>query len=175
MIQTFSHCVLCCAEEVDLDELLSTRLVSFLMDHQQEIFKVPTYLQVAVQDHIEYVKMAQVGGITEVWCKYPGEEICAILPTYSYCERITPQEFEEQRVSTSQAAVAELLENIIKDKNLSVKEKKKKLKQFQKEYPLIYQNRFPTTENEAVLFENKPTIKQPMLSIRKPKLRSLRS
>ncbi|OXB82181.1 UNVERIFIED_CONTAM: hypothetical protein H355_009060 [Colinus virginianus] len=167
MIQTFSRCVLCCAEEVDLDELLSTRLVSFLMDHQQEIFKVPTYLQVAVQDHIEYVKMAQ--------CKYPGEEICAILPTYSYCERITPQEFEEQRVSTSQAAVAELLENIIKDKNLSVKEKKKKLKQFQKEYPLIYQNRFPTTENEAVLFENKPTIKQPMLSIRKPKLRSLRS
>uniref|UniRef100_A0A8V0ZVJ9 DEP domain containing 1 n=1 Tax=Gallus gallus TaxID=9031 RepID=A0A8V0ZVJ9_CHICK len=166
MIQTFSRCVLCCAEEVDLDELLSTRLVSFLMDHQQEIFKVPTYLQVAVQDHLEYMKVAQ--------CKYPGEEICAILPTYSYCEQITPQEFEEQKVSTSQAAVAELLENIIKDKNLSVKEKKKKLKQFQKEYPLIYQNRFPTTENEAMLFENKPTIKQPMLSLRKPKFRSLR-
>ncbi|KAI6064253.1 DEP domain-containing protein 1A [Aix galericulata] len=156
MIQTFSRCVLCCAEEVDLDELLSTRLVSFLMDHQQEIFKVPTYLQVAVQDHIEYGK-------------YPREEICAILPTYSYCKQITPQEFEEQKVSTSQAAVAELLENIIKDKNLSVKDKKKKLKQFQKEYPLIYQNRFPTTENEAILFENKPTIKQPMLSLRKPK------
>ncbi|NXL02350.1 DEP1A protein, partial [Mesembrinibis cayennensis] len=166
MIQTFSRCVLCCAEEVDLDELLSTRLVSFLMDHQQEIFKVPTYLQVAVQDHIEYMKMAQ--------CKYPEEEICAILPTYSYCKQITPQEFEEQKVSTSQAAVAELLENIIKDKNLSVKDKKKKLKQFQKEYPLIYQNRFPTTENEAMLFENKPTIKQPMLSLRKPRFRSLR-
>ena len=66
MIQTFSRCVLCCAEEDDLDELLSTRLVSFLMDHQQEIFKVPTYLQVAVRDHIEYVKMAQVGGMIEV-------------------------------------------------------------------------------------------------------------
>ncbi|NXI91315.1 DEP1A protein, partial [Psophia crepitans] len=166
MIQTFSRCVLCCAEEVDLDELLSTRLVSFLMDHQQEIFKVPTYLQVAVQDHIEYVRMAQ--------CACPKEEICAILPTYSYCKQITSQEFEEQKVSTSQAAVAELLENIIKDKNLSVKDKKKKLKQFQKEYPLIYQNRFPTTENEAMLFENKPTIKQPMLSLRKPRFRSLR-
>ncbi|XP_040466257.1 DEP domain-containing protein 1A isoform X2 [Falco naumanni] len=166
MIQTFSRCVLCCAEEVDLDELLSTRLVSFLMDHQQEIFKVPTYLQVAVQDHIEYMKMAE--------CKYPKEEICAILPTYSYCKQITPQEFEEQKVSTSQAAVAELLENIIKDKNLSVKDKKKKLKQFQKEYPLIYQNRFPTTENEAMLFENKPTIKQPILSLSKPRFRSLR-
>ncbi|NWW44964.1 DEP1A protein, partial [Pedionomus torquatus] len=166
MIQTFSRCVLCCAEEVDLDELLSTRLVSFLMDHQQEIFKVPTYLQVAVRDHLEYMKVAQ--------CKYRKDEICAILPTYSYCKQITPEEFEEQKVSTSQAAVAELLENIIKDKNLSLKDKKKKLKQFQKEYPLIYQNRFPTTENEAVLFENKPTIKQPMLSLRKPRFRSLR-
>ncbi|NXP48113.1 DEP1A protein, partial [Heliornis fulica] len=166
MIQTFSRCVLCCAQEVDLDELLSTRLVSFLMDHHQEVFKVPTYLQAAVQDHIEHVKAAQ--------CKHPREEICAILPTYSYCEQITCQEFEEQKVSTSQAAVAELLENIIKDKNLSVKDKKKKLKQFQKEYPAIYQNRFPTTENEAMLFENKPTIKQPMLSLRKPRFRSLR-
>lgn len=64
--------------------------------------------------------------------KYPREEICAILPTYSYCKQITPQEFEEQKVSTSQAAVAELLENIIKDKNLSVKDKKKKLKQVRK-------------------------------------------
>ncbi|KGL77042.1 DEP domain-containing protein 1A, partial [Tinamus guttatus] len=166
MIHTFSRCVLCCAEEVDLDELLSTRLVSFLMDHQQEVFKVPTYLQVAVEDHIEYMKMAQ--------CKRPSEEVCAILPTYSYCKQITPQEFEEQKVSTSQAAVAELLENIIKDKNLSLKDKKKKLKQFQKEYPLIYRNRFPTTENEAMLFESKPTIKQPMLSLRKTRFRSLR-
>ncbi|XP_074858884.1 DEP domain-containing protein 1A isoform X2 [Carettochelys insculpta] len=166
MIQTFSQCVLCCAEEVDLDDLLATRLVSFLMDHQQDIFQVPTYLQVAVQDHIDSLKTAQF--------QYPGEEISAILPTYSYCKRITPEEFDEQKVSTSQAAVAELLENIIRDKNLSLKDKKKKLKQFQKEYPLIYKNRFPTTESEAILFEDKPTIKQPMLSLKKPKFRSLR-
>lgn len=66
MIQTFSRCVLCCAEEVDLDELLATRLVSFLMDHQQEIFQVPTYLQAAVQDHIAYMKTAQVGPVIKV-------------------------------------------------------------------------------------------------------------
>ncbi|NXY11603.1 DEP1A protein, partial [Pteruthius melanotis] len=166
LIQTFSRCVLRCAQEEELDELLSTRLVSFLMDHQQEIFQVPTYLQVAVRDHLEYLKVAR--------CKQEKEEIGAILPTYSYCKQITPQEFEEQKVSTSQAAVAELLESIIKDKNLSVKDKKKKLKQFQKEYPQIYGSRFPTTETEALLLENKPTIKQPMLSLRKPKFRSLR-
>ncbi|XP_029442274.1 DEP domain-containing protein 1A-like isoform X3 [Rhinatrema bivittatum] len=166
MIQTFSRCVLCCAEEVDLDELLATRLVSFLMDHHQEILQVPVYLANAVQDHIEYLKKVQI--------KYPGAELSATLPVYSFCKQISPQEFEEQKVSTSQAAIVELLESIIKDTTLSVKDKKRKLKQFQKEYPDIYQSRFPTTESEAKLFGDKPTIKQPMLILRKPKFRSLR-
>ncbi|XP_072505912.1 DEP domain-containing protein 1A isoform X2 [Notamacropus eugenii] len=121
MIQTFSRCVLCCAEEVDLDELLATRLVSFLMDHHQEILQVPSHLQAAVEKHLDYLRK---GHIT-----YPGDELIAALPTYSYCKQISTQEFDEQKVSTSQVAVAELLENIIKDKRLPLKEKKKKLKQ----------------------------------------------
>ncbi|XP_061489382.1 DEP domain-containing protein 1A isoform X1 [Rhineura floridana] len=167
MIQTFSRCVLCCEEEVDLDELLAIRLVSFLMDHHQEILEVPTYLQVAVQEHIETLKTTQM--------EFLGEELSTIFPTYSYCKRITSQEFDEQKIYTSQAAVAELLESIIKDKKLSLKDKKKKLKLFQKEYPQIYQNRFPTTESEAILFEDRPAIKQPMLSLRKPKFRTMRN
>ncbi|NXS35372.1 DEP1A protein, partial [Pomatostomus ruficeps] len=59
LIQTFSRCVLRCAQEEDLDELLSARLLSFLMDHQQQIFQVPTYLQLAVRDHLEYLRAAQ--------------------------------------------------------------------------------------------------------------------
>ncbi|XP_070448422.1 DEP domain-containing protein 1A isoform X1 [Equus przewalskii] len=166
MIHTFSRCVLCCAEEVDLDELLAARLVSFLMDHHQEILQVPSYLQTAVEKHLDYLKKGHI--------KNPGEGLMVPLPTYSYCKQISAQEFDEQKVSTSQAALAELLENIIKNKSLPLKEKRKKLKQFQKEYPLIYQKRFPTTESEAALFGDKPTIKQPMLILRKPKFRSLR-
>ncbi|XP_011364021.1 DEP domain-containing protein 1A isoform X3 [Pteropus vampyrus] len=166
MIHTFSRCVLCCSEEVDLDELLAARLVSFLMDHHQEILQVPSYLQSAVEKHLDYLKKGHI--------KNPGDELIAPLPTYSYCMQISAQEFDEQKVSTSQAAIAELLENIIKNKSLPLKEKRKKLKQFQKEYPLIYQKRFPTTESEAALFGDKPTIKQPMLILRKPKFRSIR-
>lgn len=81
------------------------------------------------------------------------------MPTYSYCKQISAKEFDEQKISTSQAAIAELLENIVRSKSLSLKEKRRKLKQFQKEYPLIYQKRFPTTESEAALFDDKPTIK----------------
>ncbi|XP_057574146.1 DEP domain-containing protein 1A isoform X4 [Hippopotamus amphibius kiboko] len=166
MIHTFSRCVLRCAEEVDLDELLAARLVSFLMDHQQEILQVPSYLQTAVEKHLDYLRKGHI--------KNPGDGVIAPLPTYSYCKQISAQEFDEQKVSTSQAAIAELLENIIKNKSLPLKEKRKKLKQFQKEYPLIYQKRFPTSESEAALFGDKPTIKQPMLILKKPKLRSLR-
>ncbi|XP_077761119.1 DEP domain-containing protein 1A isoform X6 [Canis aureus] len=166
MIHTFSRCVLCCAEEVDLDELLATRLVSFLMDHHQEILQVPSYLQAAVDKHLDYLRKGYI--------KNPGDGLIVPLPTYSYCRQISAQEFDEQKVSTSQAAITELLENIIKNKSLPLKEKRKKLKQFQKEYPLIYQKRFPTMESEAVLFADKPTIKQPMLILKKTKFRSLR-
>ncbi|XP_003411185.1 DEP domain-containing protein 1A isoform X1 [Loxodonta africana] len=166
MIHTFSRCVLCCAEEVDLDELLAARLVSFLMDHHQEILQVPSYLQTAVEKQLDYLRKGHI--------KIPGDGLIAPLPTYSYCKQISTKEFDEQKISVSQAAIAELLENIIKNKSLPLKEKRKKLKQFQKEYPLIYQTRFPTTESEAALFGDKPTIKQPMLILRKPKFRSLR-
>ncbi|KAK2107180.1 DEP domain-containing protein 1A [Saguinus oedipus] len=121
MIHTFSRCVLCCAEEVDLDELLAARLVSFLMDHHQEVLQVPSYLQTAVEKHLDYLKKGHI--------ENPGDGLFAPLPTYSYCKQISAQEFDEQKVSTSQAAIAELLENIIKNKSLPLKEKRKKLKQ----------------------------------------------
>uniref|UniRef100_A0A673FUW4 Retinal Mueller cells isomerohydrolase n=1 Tax=Sinocyclocheilus rhinocerous TaxID=307959 RepID=A0A673FUW4_9TELE len=152
LVQTFSRCVLSCEEVDDLDELLATRLLSFLMDHHQEVLQVPVYLRNAVEDHISYLKSLTT---------HPGSGVA--MPTYSFCRQISTQEFEEQKLSVSQTALADLLESLIKDKTMSVKEKKKKLKLFQKEYPYIYSRRFPTTESEAQLFTDKPKIKPPML------------
>lgn len=56
LVQTFSRCVLSCEEVDDLDELLATRLLSFLMDHHQQVLQVPVYLCNAVEDHISYLK-----------------------------------------------------------------------------------------------------------------------
>uniref|UniRef100_A0A2K6PL25 DEP domain-containing protein n=1 Tax=Rhinopithecus roxellana TaxID=61622 RepID=A0A2K6PL25_RHIRO len=165
-IHTFSWCVLCCAEEVDLDELLAGRLVSFLTDHHQESLQVPSYRLQRKNILTTYLRKGHI--------ENPGDGLFVSLPTYSYCKQISARDFDEQKVSTSQAAIAELLENIIKDKSLPLEEKRKKLKQFQNEYPLIYQKRFPTTESETALFGDEPTIKQPMLILRKPKFRSLR-
>ncbi|XP_013909172.1 PREDICTED: DEP domain-containing protein 1B [Thamnophis sirtalis] len=85
MVQTFSHCILCSKDEVDLDELLAAKLVSFMMDNYHEILNVPSALKTAVEEHIAHL----------------------------------------QRV------------------------------QFQKSYPDVYKERFPTPESEAVLFPEK--------------------
>lgn len=47
----------------------------------------------------------------------------------SYCRKISRAEFEEQRVSSSQGPMQELLEGLIADTELSAKDKRKRLKQ----------------------------------------------
>ncbi|XP_043555300.1 DEP domain-containing protein 1B-like isoform X1 [Chiloscyllium plagiosum] len=165
VVQTFSRCILRCENEADLDELLGTRLVSFILDHHQEILQVPPYLQNAVDNHIRLLQKVQI--------TYPCTNMNAEVPMYTFCKQISTKEFEEQKVSVSQIAIAELLENIVEDKKMSIKDKRKKLKQFQREYPEMYQNRFPTTDSEAKLFQDKPKIKQPMLITMKRPLKSL--
>lgn len=92
------------------------------------------------------------------------------LSAPSFCRQISPEEFEYQRAYGSQEPLAALLEEVIVDDKLSNKEKKKKLKQFQKSYPEVYQERFPTPESEALLFPEKPKAKPQlfMWALRKP-------
>ncbi|XP_041646663.1 DEP domain-containing protein 1A [Cheilinus undulatus] len=169
MVHTFSCCVLGSAEECDLDELLATRLVSFLMDHQQSILSVPEYLLSAINDRIQYLRTVQVpvDGVTSA---DSGDPVCAPMPIYTFCHQISGAEFEQQKQESSQKAMEELLEILLTDQNMSEKDRRKKLKQFQKQYPDIYSRRCPSSERE-----NKPKIKPPLLNIKKTKAFSIRN
>ncbi|XP_049581220.1 DEP domain-containing protein 1A isoform X3 [Syngnathus scovelli] len=171
MVHTFSGCVLGSADECDLDELLATRLVSFLMDHQQSVLSVPEYLLGAINDHVQYLRTSQVP--VEDTTNDAGELACAPLPMYTFCRQISGAEFEQQKLSYSQKAMQDLLEMLVSDQNMTEKDRRKKLKQFQKQYPDIYVQRFPSTE-KANKRESKPKIKAPLL-IRKTKTFSIRS
>ncbi|XP_030048140.1 DEP domain-containing protein 1B isoform X2 [Microcaecilia unicolor] len=162
MVQTFSHCILCSKDEVDLDELLATRLVAFMMDNYLEILNIPHTLQTTVEEHVAHLRRVQI--------KYQGSDLDAALSTHSYYSRINTANFKFQKSSHAEEQLAMLLEEIILNKKLSVKDKKKKLKQFQKSYPGIYKDRFPTPESEAVLFPEKPKLKPPLLffALKKP-------
>uniref|UniRef100_A0A3Q4IBM3 DEP domain containing 1a n=1 Tax=Neolamprologus brichardi TaxID=32507 RepID=A0A3Q4IBM3_NEOBR len=165
MVHTFSGCVLGSAEECDLDELLATRLVSFLMDHQQSILSVPEYLLGAISDHIQYLRTSQTD---------KSDPVCPPLPVYTFCHQISGAEFEQQKLESSQKAMEELLEILVTDQNISEKDRRKKLKQFQKQYPDIYRQRFPSPDRESKT-DNKPKIKPPLLNIKKTKAFSIRN
>lgn len=60
MVQMFSPCVLGSADEMDLDELLATKLVTFMMEHHSTIFQVPSKLRCQVDEHLSHLKRVQV-------------------------------------------------------------------------------------------------------------------
>ncbi|XP_078114523.1 DEP domain-containing protein 1A isoform X2 [Sander vitreus] len=170
MVHTFSGCVLGSAEECDLDELLATRLVSFLMDHQHSILSVPEYLLSAINDHIQYLRTVQIpiDGVSSV---DGGNPVCLPMPMYAFCRQISGAEFEQQKLASSQKAMEELLEMLLTDQNISEKDRRKKLKQFQKQYPDIYSRRLPSSDGT----NDKPKIKPPLLNIKKTKAFSIRN
>ncbi|XP_076010482.1 DEP domain-containing protein 1A isoform X2 [Genypterus blacodes] len=173
MVHTFSGCVLGSNEECDLDELLATRLVSFLMDHQESILSVPEYLLHAITDHIQHLRTAQVPINAVSVTVGGGDPDCAPMPLHTFCHQISSAEFEQQKLASSQKAMEELLEVLLTDQSISEKDRRKKLKQFQKLYPDIYSRRFPSDrENKQ---DNNPKIKPPLLGIKKTKAFSIRS
>ncbi|KFV02988.1 DEP domain-containing protein 1B, partial [Tauraco erythrolophus] len=155
MVQAFSHCILCSKDEMDLDELLAAKLVSFLMDNYQEILSVPSALKCSIEEHVVHLQRVQI--------KYAGADTDATFRPPSFCHQISTDEFEYQRATGYQEPLAALLEEIAMNKEISVKDKKKQLKQFQKSYPEVYRVRFPTPETEAVLFPEKAKHKPPIL------------
>ncbi|XP_071587707.1 DEP domain-containing protein 1B isoform X3 [Heliangelus exortis] len=162
MVRAFSRCILCSKDEVDLDELLAAKLVVFLMDNYQEILSVPSALKSSIEEHVAHLQRVQI--------KYAGADTDATFPPPSFCHQVTTEEFEYQRATGSQEPLAALLEEIAMNKEISVRDKKKQLKQFQKSYPEVYRVRFPTPETEAVLFAEKNKQKPPVLmwALKKP-------
>ncbi|KAK7887149.1 hypothetical protein WMY93_026770 [Mugilogobius chulae] len=156
MVQMFSHCVLGSVDEMDLDELLATKLVTFMMEHYNTIFQVPPKLRSQVEEHLSHLRRVQI--------KYAGTDTdFSASPTF--CKQIRRVEAEEPKVIGTQTPLQELLEGLIADKELPMRDKRKRLKQFQKSYPEIYQNRFPTQESKAAVIPEKAPRLKPHLML----------
>lgn len=67
----------------------------------------------------------------------------------TFCKRVPSKVYEKQKQGQElDTAMLNLLEQILFDVKMSMKEKKKKLKKFKESYPQIYYIRFPTEESE---------------------------
>ncbi|KAF6739924.1 DEP domain-containing protein 1B [Oryzias melastigma] len=160
MLHLFSPCVLGSADDMDLDELLATKLVTFMMEHHSTIFQVNRKLRCQVEEHLSHLKRAQI--------KYLGSDT-DFSSSPAFYKHISKVESEEQKVIGTQTPLQQLLEGLIADKELTVKDKRKRLKQFQKSYPEVYRNRFPTEESRAAVIPEKSSrFRPPLLFLKKP-------
>ncbi|XP_041357384.1 DEP domain-containing protein 1B-like isoform X2 [Gigantopelta aegis] len=162
VISTFYRCILSSHEEADLDEMLVLQIVGFLLDNHAEVLGVPTVLKTHVEERLKDMQKPQI-------VYSPGDP-----SQLHYCKQVTTREYNRQKVCNSQGALRDLLDEIINDEAMSNKNKRKRLKQFQKTYPELYAKRFPTQESEDEVMPAKPKIKPPLLAKPLMKLRGLR-
>jgi len=57
------------------------------------------------------------------------DAVCVPMPIYAFCRQISGAEFEQQKLTSSQKAMEELLEMLLTDQHMSEKDRRKKLKQ----------------------------------------------
>lgn len=122
VLNTFSRSILLSEREADYDEMLSMRITTFLMDNHEEVFRPPQDLAVMVHRQITQLQRHQVSKTS----------------------------YERQKMTGSQQFIAQLLDQIVENRQLSARSKKKQLKEFKSTYPDIYAARFP---NEPVKVE----------------------
>lgn len=136
VLETFASCILSCHDDSDREDRLVMQIVSFLIDHYNHILSVPGELTTAVHERLTAATRTQV--------VFSNDTV-----GLTYCHQVSKSEYETQRLSNSQRAIRDLLEEIINDRTMSYKNKKKRLKIFQKTYPDIYAERFPPHDSKS--------------------------
>ncbi|XP_021939374.1 DEP domain-containing protein 1A-like isoform X1 [Zootermopsis nevadensis] len=136
VVDIFTPTILRSEREADFDISLARRIVYFLMSHHELVLSIPSDLATEVQ----FIVSRQ----------QTDSENCK-SGSVTYCQQVSSRQFEHQRLTGSQLALSELLEQILSDCKMAPKEKRKRLKMFQESYPHIYSRRFPdcTVQDKA--------------------------
>ncbi|GLD48384.1 DEP domain-containing protein 4 [Lates japonicus] len=105
-------------------------LVLFLMDNHTELFKTPVSLIEAVRKTLRTMQQG----------KDPDS-----IATFTFCQQVTPQEYEDQREATTLESLKQLLHDISSSKSMPVKERRRLLKEFEKHHPVVFLQHFSST------------------------------
>ncbi|GBM04504.1 DEP domain-containing protein 1A [Araneus ventricosus] len=125
LLETFLPAIV----QSDQNHLLLLEATAFLIDNCEFLFQIPKGLKQEVED----LSRSCFGRI-----KYTVDDTCLL----TYCEMVSKQQFEEQKISVSQEALKSLLNSIVQDQNITEKERKRKIKQFKENHPDIYYLQF---------------------------------
>ena len=105
---------------------LAHNIVQYFLDHYEQVWTPPQDLRREVEDQ---VYRSLVSRRLEA-----GEDPYPV----TYCEQVTRNQYEENRLTGSQAALKDLLETILRDQRMERKCKKRKLKKFKEAYPEMW-------------------------------------
>ncbi|XP_027900007.1 DEP domain-containing protein 4 isoform X1 [Xiphophorus couchianus] len=109
----------------------SEMLVLFLMDYHAELFKTPATLTEAVRRTLRTLQQ--------------GKDPDSVASAFTFCQRVTPQEYEDQRDATTLESLRQLLRDISSNTNMTAKQKRKLLKEFEKHHPVVFLQHFSSS------------------------------
>ncbi|RUS81013.1 hypothetical protein EGW08_011218 [Elysia chlorotica] len=105
---------------------VAQKLVQFMMLNVDKVFTIPRNVREKVAVRLYQLKT----GTSLLDCEL------------SFCSRVSKEEFERQSKNCTQNSLIDLMNSVLDDTNMSLKEKKNRLKQFQKSYPQLYEQNF---------------------------------
>ncbi|XP_074554382.1 DEP domain-containing protein 4 [Halichoeres trimaculatus] len=114
----------------ELTRAQSETLMLFLMENCAQIFKTPLSLIEAVRGTLRTMQQG----------KDPDS-----IATFTFCQQVTPREYEDQREAATLESLKQLLHDISSNTTLPVKEKKRLLKEFEKHHPVVFLQHFSST------------------------------
>nr|XP_046234778.1 DEP domain-containing protein 4 [Scatophagus argus] len=125
--RTFQRAVI---QNHELTRSQSEKLVLFFMDNCNELFKTPTSLTEAVRRTLRTMQQG----------KDPDS-----IATFTFCQQVTPQEYEDQREATTLESLKQLLRDITSSQTIPVKERRRLLKEFEKHHPVVFLQHLSST------------------------------
>ncbi|KAH9505576.1 hypothetical protein Btru_055918 [Bulinus truncatus] len=102
------------------------KLVQFMMNNVDRMLIVPRQVRQKVAVRLYQIKT----GKSMVDCET------------SFCNRVSTEEYERQSKDCTELSLIELMNSVLDDTSISLKEKKHRLKQFHKSYPNLFERYF---------------------------------
>uniref|UniRef100_A0A674CV64 DEP domain-containing protein n=1 Tax=Salmo trutta TaxID=8032 RepID=A0A674CV64_SALTR len=111
----------------ELSRTQSERLLLFLMDNHTRLFKTPTSLIDAMRRTLQILQQG----------RDPNN-----IAMFTFCQQVSLQQYEDQREAATLESLKQLIRDISLSKALSVKERRRLVKEFQKHHPIVFLQHF---------------------------------
>uniref|UniRef100_A0A0R3RS43 DEP domain-containing protein n=1 Tax=Elaeophora elaphi TaxID=1147741 RepID=A0A0R3RS43_9BILA len=120
------------------------QLVIFLMDNECDTFSIPEAFIAEVKHQLSLPHEIVIKKSPTV-LQSTDKSLSAERLKQHFCEPIKVEEYESQKKNVD-GHLLSLLDDILSDENLSVADRRQRLKKFKKTYPKIYAQKFPSPD-----------------------------